>query len=241
LIELLVVIAIIAILAAMLLPALAAAKFKAKVVNCTSNYRQWGMVVNLYSGDDVQGRLPSSSIPNTSHSPWDVSVNMVPQLAPFGLIVPMWFCPVRPEEFTAANDWVVSHFHRPLTTVADLNLYLQRYDSTFVVLYQAWWVPRPINGSAQFMVPSAAVGTCRTTEGWPSRMTDRMVATQPFISDYCNTEPAANTNVAKALNGHSVGKNLRSVNLTFTDGHVETRNRAAIQWQYSGANATAFY
>jgi len=242
LIELLVVIAIIAILAAMLLPALAAAKFKAKVINCTSNYRQWGVVVNLYANDDVQGRLPSASIPNTSHSPWDVSTNIVPMLAPYGLNVPMWFCPVRPDELALANAWMLSTFNRSITTTDDLNTFLlKRYNSTFAILYQAWWVPRPINGSMVYQVPSAAVGTCRTTDGWPTRTTDRNVALQPFISDYCNTETAGNTNVAQALNGHSVGNSLRSVNLTFTDGHVETRARPAILWQYYGANSTAFY
>jgi prepilin-type N-terminal cleavage/methylation domain-containing protein len=60
LIELLVVIAIIAILAAMLLPALASAKKKAQRIQCTSQMKQLGLGFIMFTGDHNDMFPPAS-------------------------------------------------------------------------------------------------------------------------------------------------------------------------------------
>ena len=103
LVELLVTIAIIAVLAALLLAAVSKVRQKAWATTCVSNLRQWGLAVNLYTGDNSD-RLPFSIYWNR-----DANVNnfhglLYPYLAklPFSykrdFITGVSRCPVRLNE-----------------------------------------------------------------------------------------------------------------------------------------------
>ena len=112
LIELLVVIAIIAILAAMLLPALAAAKQKAYRASCESNMHQLGICVQIYAGDNNNKVPDLRRQPYTTSAtgiaaglwPWDVSSNFTGVMIDDGASQNVFFCPANPN-FNCTNTW----------------------------------------------------------------------------------------------------------------------------------------
>lgn len=217
LIELLVVIAIIAILAAMLLPALARAKDRAKATACMNNLRQIGIATVAYIGD--YSKYPGAIALNDAGQPfryiWPTRL-----LTEMGNNRAAFWCPAAKVEeqwntnsnktFPTPNPDVISH------------------RTKFTLGYNDWGAG-PNNWQAS---PQLGLGGDVMRDGieLPSIIKDSKVARPSdmiMLGDaYANGDFDANidpTNPAEwPARRHG---NLQRCNLMFADGHAETARR----------------
>ncbi len=231
LVELLVVVGIIAVLIAMLMPALAKARYEATVVSCASNERQYVAAIYMYAADN-KGYLPRFDFGPTGLNVIDVGNQYYDVLYnSYGVPFQTFFCPASSEYLTSIWD-------------TSFGFFLGGYEVWIPRMLGPWTVP-PDPGSPLLTVNGTALIRSPIKLGEPVISNTNPVLTDTaLVHDYAVGDPttfdvvhADQSQWWSDYSAHFWKGHYQDCNEAFIDGHVERIAAGALILRYRSGNA----
>jgi prepilin-type processing-associated H-X9-DG protein len=237
LIELLVVIAVIAILAALLLPALAKAKQQAILISCKNNERQQLLAFTMYAHEN-KDFLPDDS---NTHQPWDLEQSAGNIMSQGGAPYKVWYDPGTAQAFTD-RDWYSNWYNPRIEGFNnDVPLHVVGYAQTLYGIgdyaNQGEWEfatnmnqklsaqSITLNGRSLPIFPSSRVLTACATITGPNNLSDNLKTMESYTWTDLPWMDDPDVPVEKPFtSAHLSNSRIPSGgNLGMFDGHVEWR------------------